>query len=129
MTIHPLLRLIATKPHLLGDHVEAYTELIGAEVEKTSKRWVSRAVYYAAAAGLLFFGIVFTGVALMLWAVVPSDNMNMPWLLVVVPLVPLVGGGFCFFRASAEPQQSAFDTVKQQFSADLAMLREVSAAA
>jgi len=125
--IHPLLHLLATKPQLLGDHVEAYTELIGAEVQKTTKSWVSRAVLFAAAAFLLLIGVVFLGVALMLWAVVPSDSMNVPWLLVLVPVVPLLAGVFCVMRARAAPKQSAFETVKEQFNADFAMLREVSA--
>jgi hypothetical protein len=128
LMIHPLLHLIATKPHLLGDHVEAYSELIGAEVSKTSKMWISRVAYYAVALFLLSAGLVFVGVALMLWAVVPSDSMNSPWLLVVVPLVPLAAGGFCVMRARAAPARAAFDTVKEQLNADLAMLREVGAA-
>ncbi len=126
--IHPLLQLIATKPHLLGGHIHAYAELVGAEVDKTSKMWISRAVYYVAAALLLLLGLVFTGVALMLWAVVPADNMNTPWLLFLVPVVPLACGAFCFFSARSQPAQSTFETVKQQLNADLSMLREVSAA-
>ena len=64
----------------------------------------------------------------MLWAVVPPDNMNSPWLLVVVPLVPLIAGGYCVMKARGHPDQKPFETVKQQLSADMAMLREVSAA-
>jgi len=126
--IHPLLQLIATKPHLLGDHVHAYTELIGAEVGKTSKMWISRAVYFGAAAFLLLMGLLFVGIALMLWAVVPPDEMNAPWLLILVPVVPIVAGAFCFFRAKADNKQAAFDTIKEQLQADMDMLREVSAA-
>ena len=126
--IHPLLHLIATKPQLLGDHVEAYAELVSAEAGKTSRLWISRVVLYAVALFLLSSGLVFVGVALMLWAVVPGDNMNSPWLLVVVPLVPLAAGAICILRARAEPEHAAFETVKQQLSADMAMLREVSAA-
>lgn len=129
MKIHPLLRLVATQPHLLGDHVEAYSELIGAEVQKTSKMWISRAVYYGAALFLIIMGLLFTGIALMLWAVVPGDSMNVPWLLVLVPLVPLAAGGFCVLRARSQTMESAFETIKQQLAADKAMLREVSAAA
>ena len=126
--IHPLLHLIATKPQLLGDHVEAYAELVGAEVGKTSKMWISRVVFYAVALFLLSTGLVFVGVALMLWAVVPPDNMNSPWLLIVVPLVPLIAGGLCVMKARGHADQTPFETVKQQLSADLAMLKEVSAA-
>ena len=125
--IHPLLHLIATKPQLLGDHVEAYAELVGAEVGKTSKEWMMRVVYGVAAAFLLSTFITFTGVAIMLWAVVPTDSMNVPWLLVLVPLVPLAGGIYCLVRAKEQPEQNAFQTVKEQLSADMQMLREVSA--
>ncbi|HUP08025.1 MAG TPA: phage holin family protein [Caldimonas sp.] len=126
--IHPLLQLIATKPQLLGDHVEAYAELVGAEVSKTSKLWISRVVMWAAAAFLLTIFLVFAGVALMLWAVVPTDTMNVPWLLLVVPVVPLVAAVVCIMRAKAHSDERAFQTVKEQLSADMAMLREVSAA-
>jgi len=40
--IHPLLRLIATEPQLLGDHVEAYADLVGDEVRKTGAAWSLR---------------------------------------------------------------------------------------
>ena len=111
--IHPLLHLIATKPQLLGDHVEAYAELVGAEVGQTSKMWISRVAFYAVALFLLSAGLIFVGVALMLWA--------------VVPLVPLIAGGFCIMKARAKLDQTPFETIKQQLSADMAMLREVSA--
>jgi hypothetical protein len=126
--IHPLLHLLATQPHLLGEHVEAYAELLGAEVDKTSKVWASRLGYYTVALLLLSAGLILAGVALMLWAVLPSGDMNAPWVLFVVPLVPLGAGGFCVLRARAEPAHAAFDTVRQQLSADLAMLRDAGAA-
>lgn len=124
--IHPLLHLIATKPHLLGDHVEAYTQLIGAELDKTTKRWISKVVYAVVALFLLSAGLIFIGVALMLWAVVPADQMNSPWLLIAVPVLPLLAGGFCLYKVQAEPGETAFGTVKEQINADLAMLRQVS---
>ena len=123
--IHPLLHLIATKPQLLGDHVEAYAELVGAEVGATSKMWISRIVFYAVSLFLLSAGLIFAGVALMLWAVVPPDNMNWPWLLIVVPLI---AGVFCIMKARANADRQPFETVKKQLSEDMAMLRDVSAA-
>ncbi|MEO6745549.1 MAG: phage holin family protein [Caldimonas sp.] len=127
--IHPLLHLIATKPQLLGDHVEAYAELVGAEVGATSKMWISRVVFYAVSLFLLSAGLIFAGVALMLWAVVPPDNMNWPWLLILVPLVPVIAGVFCIMKARADMDRKPFETVKKQLSEDMAMLRDVSAAA
>ena len=46
--IHPLLRLAATEPHLLGDHVEAYAALVGEEVKQgLDARWILRIALYA----------------------------------------------------------------------------------
>ena len=125
--IHPLLRLIATEPHLLGDHVEAYADMVGDEVKKTGAAWSMRLGLYAAALCLVGVGLVLTGVALMLWAALPPSGFQAPWVLVVVPLVTFVLAGACVLIARRKPAESGFDNVKKQLSADMAMLREVSA--
>ncbi|HWK83174.1 MAG TPA: phage holin family protein [Caldimonas sp.] len=124
--IHPLLRLVATQPQLLGDHVEAYAELVGDELRKTSSAWATRLALYAAALCLLCVGLVLTGVALMLWASLPAGSFPTPWVLVAVPAVTLVAAGVCAILAKQHPVESAFDKVKQQLDADMAILREVS---
>jgi hypothetical protein len=125
--IHPLLRLIATEPQILGDHVEAYAELVGDEVKKTSSAWATRLGLYLAALCLLGVGLVFTGVALMLWAALPPSGFQAPWVLVAVPAVTFVAALLCAILARRSPIENAFDNVKKQLSADMAMLREVSA--
>jgi hypothetical protein len=125
--IHPLLRLIATEPQILGDHVEAYAELVGDEVRKTSSAWATRLGLYLAAACLGCIGLVFTGVALMLWASLPASGLQAPWLLVAVPAVTFVAALVCAVIAARSPVESAFDNVRKQLNADMAMLREVSA--
>ena len=124
--IHPLLKLIATEPEILGDHVEAYAELVGDEVRKTGNAWAARLAWYAAALCLLGVGLVFAGVALMLWAALPQSGFQSPWVLVAVPAVTLAAALLCAFLARRSPIESAFDNVKKQLSADMAMLREVS---
>jgi hypothetical protein len=125
--IHPLLRLIATEPQILGDHVEAYAELVGDEVRKTGSAWGLRIGLYLAALALLGVGLVLTGVAVMLWAALPPVGIHEPWLLVAVPAASLVAAGVCAILARRNPVENAFDKVKQQLNADMAMLREVSA--
>lgn len=125
--IHPLLRLIATEPQVLGDHVEAYAELVGDEVKKTSTAWATRLALYGAALCLLGVGLVFAGVAVMLWAALPPSGFQAPWVLIVVPAVTLAAAGICVILAKRNPIENAFDNVKKQLSADMAMLREVSA--
>ena len=125
--IHPLLRLIATEPQVLGDHVEAYAELVGDEVKKTGSAWGLRIGLYAAAMGLAAIGVVLAGVAVMLWASLPASGFQAPWVLVVVPGVVLLLAVVCVIVAKRNPIENAFDNVKKQLNADMAMLREVSA--
>ena len=125
--IQPLLRLIATEPQILGDHVEAYAELVGDEVKKTSSAWSLRIALYLAALALGCVALVLAGVAVMLWATLPPSGFQVPWLLVAVPAAGFVAAIVCVLLARRNPVENAFDNVKKQLSADMAMLREVSA--
>ena len=125
--IHPLLRLIATEPEILGAHVEAYAELVGDEVKKTSSAWSLRISLYLGALALGGVALVLAGVALMLWAALPPAGMQVPWLLVAVPAAVFVAAGVCVLMARRSAVENAFENVKKQLGADMAMLREVSA--
>ena len=124
--IHPLLRLAATQPHLIGDHVENYAALVGEEVNKVSTSWLTRIGLYVGALVLLSVGLVLIGVALMLRATVAETDYSAGWALFVVPLTPFVLGAICILVARAKPIENAFATVKHQINADMAMLREVA---
>lgn len=126
--IHPLLRLAATEPHLIGDHVEAYAALVGEEVTRASTSWVIRIGLYLVALAMIGVGLVLVGVALLLASALPADNFPATWGLVVVPIVPFLIAVVCILVARSRPTTSAFDKVKTQLNADMAMLREVSAA-
>jgi hypothetical protein len=125
--IHPLLRLIATRPQLLADHAEAYAGLVSEDLSKTAAIWKWRLVLYTVALALVAVGVVLAGVALMLWAVTPPSNIQAPWALIAGPAVPLVGAMACvlFSRGKAV---DTFADLKQQVAADFVMLREVSSA-
>lgn len=124
--IHPLLRLVATHPHLLADHAQAYGELIGDEIGKTATSLKQRAALTAAAIGLLVFGIGFAGVALLIWAAIPVSAMPMPWVLIAVPAVPLLLGIVFLLYAQRTPE-AGFKNLKQQLAADMSLLREATA--
>lgn len=125
--IHPLLHLIATQPHLLADHAEAYADLLGEEIGSASALWKRRAVLNAVALCSLGVSAVLGGVALMLWAVIPPADIQATWALIVAPLLPLAVAVACLLAAKANPQAGSFDNVRRQVKADVAMLREVSA--
>ncbi len=125
--IHPLLRLAATEPHLLGDHVEAYAALVGEEVSKVSTSWMTRIGLYAVGLCMVGVGLVLGGVALLLCAALPSSAYPAPWAMFVIPLTPFAIAGACILAARSTRIETAFDAVRKQLTADMAMLREVSA--
>ena len=125
--IHPLLRLVATQPQLLADHAEAYAGLLGEELGRSAASLKQRMLFGAIALCLVGVAAVLAGVALMLWAVVPSASMPAPWALFAAPLVPAVIALVCAMLGRQKATER-FAGLKQQFAADLVMLREVSAA-
>jgi len=125
--IHPLFRLFATHPELVGEHALAYAALLGDDVAKTSAALKRRAVFLVATVLLGFVGLLLGGVALMLWAATPPAAIHSMWVLAATPAVPLLLALMCWAagRPSAEPP---FDNLKQQIAADMQMLRDVGAA-
>ena len=125
--IHPLLRLIATQPQLLADHAESYAELVGDELGKTTAVWKRRVILNATALCLVGVAAVLGGVALMLWAALPAQNIHAPWALVAAPALPALIALWCGYEGQRETDD-VFKDLKQQIATDLVMLREVSAA-
>jgi len=125
--MHPLLKLIATEPQLLADHAEAYASLVSAEIGSASTAWKRRAVLGAASVACLGLAIGLGGVAIMLWAVTPPAAIQLPWVLIATPGVPLFAALACRLAAGAAPSAGAFDALRGQVKADMALLREVRA--
>lgn len=126
LLMHPLLRLVASRPQLLVDHAEAYAELATVEIGQVSADWTRRVVLNAV--GLCGLGVaaVLAGVAFMLWAALPAAGMQASWILVMVPLLPFAGALGCLGLAQGRGHRVAFDALGRQLRADLAMLREAS---
>ena len=127
MLIHPLLKLAASQPHLLGDHLEAYAALAGEEMKKVSSGWALRIGMFAGAGVLALVGLIWVGVALLIAAAVPSDDYRAGWALWVVPLAPFVIAAMLVLVARAKKMVRPFEVLSQQFQADLAVVREASA--
>lgn len=125
--MHPLLHLIVREPNLLADHAGAYAELLGEEFGLASTHWKRKALLSAVALCSAGVGAVLAGVALMLWAVVPPEDMNAPWALVAAPLVPLGLAVGCWLSAQHNAGPRAFEQVRQQLREDAAMLKEAAA--
>ncbi len=121
------LRLIAARPQLLTDHVQAYADLMAADFGDASAAFTRRVILGGAALMGALVTTLLAGVTLLLWAVVPATQIHAPWVLVVVPLVPLAACLVCLVALRASPPVAAFDNLRRQARADMAMLRESSA--
>lgn len=122
--IYPLLRLIATRPQLLLDHCEAYADLVVAEASLASAHWSRKAVLTLAAACSLGVALVLTGVAVMIWAVTPVITGPITLALTGAPLVPWIVALGCVIAARAPGSGGNMAVLRQQLSADMALLRE-----
>lgn len=120
-----LLQLFVTQPHLLAEHAQAYAELVTAETLKFATNWKRQAVLQALALGGLAVAVLLAGVALLLWASLPTAP-RAPWALIVVPLLPLAAAVACWLAAREHGGEHAFANVRRQIEADKALWREVS---
>jgi hypothetical protein len=125
--IHPLFRLIASEPQMIADHVEAYSEMVAEEVGAVASQWKRRMALHALSLACIIIAAVLVGVSLMLWAVVPTENMNAPWALIATPAIPIVLALWSHMAASAPTADHGFKAIREQLAADVAMLRSVSA--
>jgi hypothetical protein len=126
--MHPLIGLLATQPQLLTEHARAYAALFNEEFDEAFASWRRSFMLQAIALCCLVVAAVLGGVALMLWAVNPALQGAGPWVLLSVPLLPLIGAAITLIMAGKPAQQPAFSNLTAQLSADMAMLRTASSA-
>lgn len=123
--IHPLIHLAASRPELLAEHGEAYAALVAKAVDDWKSGLIKRAVLGAVALLTAGLSLLFIGIAVMLWAVTPEEDVRSLVTLIAVPAVMVVitaGAGF-YAKSGAPP--SPFADLKKQAAADLQMLREM----
>ena len=119
--VHPLVRLAASRPQMLAEHVAAYASLVTEEVTIAAAQVKRRLSLQLIGFGCLGIGAVLAGVAVMLWASLPS--VSMPWLLVLTPLIPALCGTAALQIATSDETRDPFAPLQRQLAADAAMLR------
>lgn len=124
---HPIVQLLASRPDLLADHLAAYAPLVAAQAGEAASRWRRQALLVAGQVIGVIAAVGLGGGALLLLAVVPVAQMPMPWLLLVVPLVPLAAAALCALLQRGQATPGAFALLRQQLSADAELLRQPSA--
>lgn len=122
--MHPLLRLVVSRPQLLADHAQAYADLAAAEFAAASLLWRRRMLLNTVALCSLCVAVVLAGVAVMLWSMLPQAPPDALWTLIVVPLCPLLLAVGCLAAARAGSAGESFAGMRAQLLADLALLRE-----
>lgn len=117
--VHPIFSILITRPELVMDHVAGYAALVQEEASTVGIQVAKRAVAWGVAAtGFLLF-LIFTGVAVMLGAVVGEFH----WALVAVPVVALAAGVGGMIVARQAMPSTAFTELRAQLDADAQALR------
>ena len=124
MTIHPIVYVAARRPQLLAAHAKAYGDLLLEEGRRTLSSLVVHAVLYAAAGVIGLLGLVFGGVALLLYAAIPGELRN-GWLLVALPCASMLAAGVCVVVARVLPANITLDVLGRQIKADIDMIHEM----
>ena len=125
--LHPVLRLLATRPHWLAEHAEAYAELAAAEAGAAALAARRSVILAATVFGGLGLSAVLGGVALMLWAALPSLPSATAWVLWAVPALPLSVAILALLVKQSGSDEGSFVLLRQQLQADMALLREAHA--
>jgi fatty acid desaturase len=124
--MHPLLHLLMTQPGLLGEHAQGYAGLLASEVAELQQVGQRRLLWSAATVACTSIGLVLAGVALMLWAVMPTLTVGALWVLLLTSCVPLAAALACL-QVLRKPTPAAFNRFKQQIQADMQLLCEFQA--
>lgn len=127
MALHPVFKMIVTRPELLAEHGGAYLALAAAEAGQAARSAGRLAGGLAAAAACLALGLGRAGVALLLLAVVPVAAMPVPWLLLLVPGVPLGAALWLWAAQRRHRLAGSFAALREQVALDRALLRQCSA--
>ena len=125
---HPLIRLIAAKPHLVAQHLGAYADLAAAQAADAAQALQKRFVLGAAVAACLLVGTLLAGMAVLLAAALPLSTMPAPWLLLALPALPLLLAAGLAWRLRRHPWTWSLDEWRAQFMADLHLLDEAGPA-
>ncbi len=127
--LQALLHLLSTQPLLLAGHAQAYGELAAAETAALAAQWRRRLVWWLLVLCLGGVALALAGTALLLWAVTPPSQVHSPWMLWLVPLVPLAGALACAWAARApDAGDGPFRDLREQLQADWHLLREAGRA-
>ena len=116
-------RLALARPQLLAAHAAAYAALAQDEAAASRRLMRRRVLLLVLCLGGLLVGTTLLGVAVMLWAIVPSSTGLLPGLLLAVPALPLLLAAWAAWVLSRAESMPLWSALKVQAARDLALLR------
>lgn len=119
--MHPMLTLLATRPHLLVDHAQAYGALLQEELGLAGAAWQRQFLLQVAVVCFLGVTTVLAGMAIMLWVTV-GVTANATWMLVVIPVFSFLIAVVCLLLALRPNRPESFANLSRQINADMALL-------
>jgi len=125
--MHVIVRLAAGQPALLATHLEAYGGLVAQALTASGEALKRRMTLQLLCALCLSVAAVLTGVAAMLWAVLPLGASRAPGMLVLAPSLPAALGLWAWWSSRAALPVQGFASLRAQLAADAALLSRPSA--
>ncbi|HEX5391467.1 MAG TPA: hypothetical protein VFW67_17015 [Burkholderiaceae bacterium] len=125
--VQALARLLAAHPAWVLAHAQGYAELGLEQAQMALAQWRRRLALQLLAGACAMLAVALAGVAAMLWATAPLPASPRLWVLVLVPLLPAFGALALTQAARSVPDGGGLTHLRQQWAADLAVLREASA--
>ena len=122
--VHPMLKMLATRPELMAEHFGAYAELAAAEASEAAALWRGRLLWSVATGAFVLLALMLGGVSLLLLGALPRESMPAPWLLALVPLLALALAAACWITLRSRPVAAPFAHLRRQVGVDAALMAE-----
>jgi len=122
---HPLVYLLAHRPKMLVVHAQAYADLLSADASLALRQAKLKALLGILTLCMAIVALVLSGVAIMLWGVLPPNLMGRPWVMVAAPGVSWFMTLALAWVTFIAPTGQALSEFKRQVYADMAMCQEL----
>jgi hypothetical protein len=122
------LKLFLLPPDLLRVHAQAYADLVNALTARYLLNLKHRCLLYACSVLALWLGLIFGGVALMLWGTLPLKEAAFPWVLWVLPTGLMGISALCWWLARRVRLPTVWVDIQTQIELDAQTLKQASAA-
>jgi hypothetical protein len=123
-----ILFKLLLRPELLVMHVQGYGELLREESSLLVRQVRKRLLLCAVGACSLLLGVVWAGVALLLWSALPSLDPHRAWVLWAFPLAWVAVALACALACRLRGPSVLFPRTREQIQLDVLTLRQAGKA-